>query len=117
MIQDLKNRAKNAENEINTLFELQDSIGVEIEMVNKNIHTIEEQNIAFMTQKKHLQKVREQKIPDPTIIVNQIIVQGTKIKAPNSSLLLIKDQARCTIQEQKKEDGTMVFFEMDISNF
>ena len=77
---------------------------------------LEEKNIAFIAEKKHLQKTRKKNTPDPKISVNQTIVQGTKIKGPNSSLILSQDQSRCIIQEQQLEDGMIQYFEMTIND-
>ena len=69
-----------------------------------------------MAEKKHLQEIREKNVPDPKIKVNQTIIQGTKIIAPHSSLILNQDQARCMIREiQNREKGNQ-YFEMTITD-
>ncbi|MCP4673056.1 MAG: hypothetical protein GY857_17325, partial [Desulfobacula sp.] len=66
--------------------------------------------------KKHLQTIREKNTPDPKISVAQTIVQGAKIKGPNSSLILSQDRSRCIIQEEKSEEDVMQYFEMTIND-
>ncbi len=111
---ELKQKSARAESELNRFFELQDSIGIKIDDLTDKVHVQEEKNMSFMVEKKHLQEIRGKNTPDPKVSVAQEIVQGTKIKGPNSSLILSQDWSRCMIQEKKNEDDMTQYFEMTI---
>ncbi|MCP4670437.1 MAG: DUF342 domain-containing protein [Desulfobacula sp.] len=113
---ELKKNSDLAKSELNRLFELQDSLGIKIDDLTDKVHIQEEKNISFMAEKKHLQTIREKNTPDPKISVAQTIVQGAKIKGPNTSLILSQDRSRCIIQEEKKEEDVLQYFEMTIND-
>jgi hypothetical protein len=113
-IMELKKKSAHAGIKLNRFFELQDSLGIKIDALTEKVHIQEEKNIDFMIKKKNLQEIREKNTPDPKVSVSQTIIQGTKIRGPHSSLILSQDQSKCKIQEIKKEEDLMQYYEMSI---
>jgi len=111
---ELKNQSARAGIKLNRLFELQDSLGIKIDALTEKVRILEEKNIDFMIEKKNLQELREKNTPDPKVSVSQTIIQGTKITGPHSSLILSQDQSKCKIEETKKEEDMMQYYEMSI---
>ena len=116
MIFELKKVTSIAEAKLNSLFELQDKRGISIDLLNDKIQVIEEKNVLFMKEKKHLQKVKKAAAPDPTVSISNTVVQGTKVQGPNSFITLKNDEVRCKIHETKETDGMMQYFAMSVSS-
>jgi uncharacterized protein (DUF342 family)/DNA-binding response OmpR family regulator len=115
-IKELKKKTAKAESEIDRLFEVQDNLGLDIAKLTKQINFQEEKNITYMNKKKSLVEHSGRNKPDPKVCVSKTIIQRTKIVGPNSSIILTKDRSRCIIQEVKKQEGIMQFFEMEIND-
>lgn len=110
----LREAAGSAEADLNTMFDAQDEIATLIEGLENKIQNQEKINIALVKEKKHLMELKAKKTPDPKVIVNQKILHGTKIKGPNSSLILHEDRSKCTIREIINEEGIAPYFEMAV---
>jgi len=110
-----KKKEATAEAEINRLFEIQDKVGNNIEEFNEKIRSLEDKNIAFVTEKRRLAEFKKITQADPVVIVGQTIVQGTRITSPKASLLLKETQHRCTIKEAKQDENIIPFYEMQIT--
>jgi len=115
-IKKLEKQAKNAELELNKIFEAQDKIANDIDRLKKEVSIAEEKNKTFIREKKALKEFAKKDKPKPVITIAKTISQDTMIKGPNSSLILKEDASRCTIQELAKGDDSVQFHEMTISD-
>lgn len=111
----LKKKETEVDTEINRLFDIQDTVGNEIEDITEKISRFENKNIMYMKKKRQLAEFKKITEADPVVIVGQTIVQGTRITSPKAALLLKENQHRCTIKEKKQDDDIMQLYEMQIT--
>ncbi len=115
-IKKLGNLAKQAELELNKIFEDQDKIAENIDHLKKQVSLTEKENKTFLLKKKALAEFSKKDKPKPVITIAQTIVQDTMIKGPHSTLIVKENASRCTIQELTVDQDGIMIYEMAISN-
>ena len=114
-IKNLQNRVEGANQEIDRLMGEQKQISTEIDLLQAQIKAQEEENLKLFKQKRQMDDYIRLNKPEPKVAVQSKILQGTRILAPNTSLLLKENQSRCIIQEVEKQENNLYFQEMVIS--
>ncbi len=114
-IKTLQKKAEASNQRVNTLFEDQDQVGTEIDLITAQIRQQEEQNVHLFKQKRQMDAYISKSEADPTVIVQSKIIQGTRIIAPNTAMTLHDNKPRCTIKEVEKEENQIRFHEFDFS--
>mgnify|MGYP006865019436 CR=1 FL=1 len=115
-IKALVQKAEQAENELNHIFESQDTIARRIEQIKDQLNILEEKNKAYVLEKKALKDFSKKQPPLPRITVAKTIVQDTIIKGPHSSIVAQEDASRCSIQEMESSDEGIQYFSMVFSD-
>ena len=115
-IKKLEKQAKQAEFELNKIFEGQDKIAEDIDRLKEQFSLAEEKNKSFMLEKKALTEFSKKERPKPVITIAQTIAQDTMIKGPNSTLILKENASCCKIQELTVDQDGVKFYEMTISD-
>ncbi len=115
-IKKLKEKALNAEKELNTIFKTQDKIAKDIEELKEQVQRYEKKNKAFVIQKKALKEYSMKEPAKASVSIAKTITQGSSIKGPGSSMFLSENKSRCKILEIiSEEEGTMIS-EMQITD-
>ncbi len=115
----LKLDAARAEEKINSQFERQDAIALEISQKQDRIKQFEELNLNLADEKKRILEFTARKKPLAQVKVGKKIRSGTRVFGPNASLTLYNPDARCRITEVKKnseEASGINFYEMKIQS-
>ncbi|MBU1344775.1 MAG: DUF342 domain-containing protein, partial [Proteobacteria bacterium] len=115
-IQKLIDRAKDAEKELNTIFETQDSIANEIERLKNQINLSEETNKKLVLERKALKDFSKKNTPIAIVSIAKTITQDSIVRGPHASIILKEDTSRCKIQELASQDEGIKFHEMTISD-
>jgi hypothetical protein len=115
-IKRLVERGKNAESELNLVFESQDRIAKQVDLLKEQITRLEEKNKDLVIEKKALKAFSQKNTARPIVTVVNTITQDSIIKGPHSSLILKEDASRCKIQELAGQEDSLQFFEMMISD-
>jgi len=115
-IKKLTKSAKEAEQELNTIFETQDHIANKIQRLKEQIKILEEKNKALVIEKKALKEFSKKDKPVPVVTVAKTITQDSIIKGPHSFIVLKEDTSRCKIQELGSQEESIQFYEMNISD-
>ncbi len=115
-IKSLIEKAKSAEDELNTIFETQDSIARRIEEIKGQLTLLEEKNKSFVSEKRALKDFSKKNSPIPFVSAGKTIAQNTVIKGPHSSIIISEDRSRCKIQELESREEGLQFFEMVFSD-
>nr|NJM03880.1 DUF342 domain-containing protein [Desulfobacula sp.] len=116
-VKEIRIKAKKAEEEINTGFDRQDAIALEISRKTTRIKELEALNQELSDEKKGLLEFSGRTPPLPEVKVGKKIESGTKIFAANSSLTLHTASSRCSLKEFPKSpagSGGVLFYEMRI---
>jgi len=113
-IKNLNQKAKIAEQELNTIFQTQDKIAKQIEQIKNQITIWEGKNKNLVIEKKALEAFSKKDRPMPIVTVAQTITQDSIIRAPHSSIILKEDASRCKIQEIASDEEGGKFYEMNI---
>lgn len=116
----LKLDAAQAEKKINSQFERQDAIALEISQKQARIKQFEMLNLALADEKKRLLEFSDRKKPLAQLKVGKKISSGTRVFGPNTSITLFNPDSRCRITEIKKNGQAthgIDFYEMKISAF
>lgn len=108
--------AKAAEQELNTIFEIQNRYAKQISDLKEMIVRIEETNKNLVIQKRGLKEFAEKTESVPRVTVIQSIAQDTVIAGPNVSYTMKEDRRRCRIEEKGSSEEGLRFFEMEISD-
>ncbi len=115
-IKNINETAKNAEKELNDIFETQDRIANDIQTLQNQLLALEKENKTQVQAKKALKTFEEKEKPEPVISVAKTIIQGNIIKGPHSTMVLSEDKSRCKIQELRSQETGLNLFEMTISD-
>lgn len=115
-IRALENKAKQAEQELNHIFEKQDQIASEIEAVKDRIRLSEEKNKKLVQKKRALKEFSAKEHPRVVLTVARKICQDESIKSPNASLFIKEDASRCKIMELATELNGMMTYELVITD-
>ena len=115
-IDTLRQAAKDAEKELNAIFEIQDNIAGDIEKLKTQLALFEEKNKALVLEKRALAAFARKEKPLARVSVSKTITQGTLITGPCSTLKLKEDRSRCKIQEIKQAGDLIELYEMSISD-
>jgi hypothetical protein len=115
-IKQLVEQGKNAESELNVIFEDQDRIARQIDLLKEQINRLEEKNKDLVVEKKALKAFSHKNTARPIVTVANTITQDSIIKGPHDSLILKQDASQCKIQEIAGQEGSLQFFEMMISD-
>lgn len=115
-IEKLKKTAREAEQELNSIFETQDEIVRRIKKLKKQLSLFEQKNKTLVLEKKALTAFAQKETPIAEVSVSKSITQGTVIAGPRSNLILIKDQTRCRIHETKQAGDLIDLYDMSISD-
>ncbi|MCD4677299.1 MAG: FapA family protein, partial [Desulfobacula sp.] len=108
--------AKDAEKQLNTIFETQDKIANETAQFKDQIKVLEDQTKNHVIEKKALKEFSKKDKPLPVVTVAKTITQDSIIKGPHSSIILKEDASRCKIQELASQGESLQFYEMNISD-
>lgn len=117
--QEIRERARNAEEEIGKGFARQDDISIQIGRNKGLISEIEEQNRIIIDKKKRLLEFSGRKKPLPEVKVSRKIEPGTTISSAHASITINSPTVRCRIREHAKvsdDTGQIMFYEMKIDN-
>jgi len=115
-IKKIVDKAKIAEQELNTIFGTQDNIAKKIEQLKDQNSILEEKNKNYVIEKKALKDFSKKASPQPVVTVAKTITQDTIIKGPHSSIIIKEDTSRCKIQELASGEEGVRFYEMNISD-
>lgn len=100
-IQALREKASNAENAINAVFEQQDRIAAQIEEVDEKTGAIDERIKALADERDEMVQWAAQQKNMPAITVRGTIYDGTAIFGPHTSLILRETRKRVQIKEAR----------------
>ena len=114
-IRALSKELNHMDNELNNIFEIQDTYAKTIENHKAAIEKIENRNKAIVLKKKGIREFARKTQAVPTIKVQRSITQETMIVGPNSTLTLKQDRGRCRIHEKAIEEDGRHSFIMEIS--
>lgn len=116
-LESLKKNVSDAEIVKKKLVKNLDTVEAEMAELKNRIHVAEEKNARHVNKKKKLRECKRKTKPDPVVRVRKTIVQGTRITAPNSFLVLKEDQSRCMFQEIKQEESNGLFYKIHTSPY
>lgn len=119
-IKKIRMDAKEAEEKINSGFNRQDEIALEISQKKSRIKEFEGANKTLLDEKKRLLEFSNRKNPLPEVTVAKKIEAGTQIFAANSSRTLYESSSRCKIKEfarSSEGSGGILFHELQVTNF
>lgn len=109
-IKNFVKKAKQAEQELNLIFENQDSIASRIGQIKSHLETLEQKNKKYVLEKKALIDFSHKQRPLTKVTIANTVTQDTVIKGPHSSMTLKEDRSRCQMLEMEhKEDGLQIF--------
>ncbi|MCP3871727.1 MAG: DUF342 domain-containing protein [Desulfobacteraceae bacterium] len=115
-IKSLVQKAKDAEKDLNTIFEAQDKIAKETEQFKSQINLMEEKNKALVIEIKALKEFSKKESPKPVVTVAKAITMDSMISGPHSSIILKDDRSRCKIVELGAQEEGIPYYDMDISD-
>ena len=107
---------KRAEQELNAIFEIQNTYAKQISDLKEKINDIEEINKKLVIKKRGLKEFSSKAESVPRVTVTKEITQDTLISGPNVSHTMREDRRRCRIEEKGVNDEGLRFFEMEISD-
>ena len=107
---------KTAEQELNTIFEIQNRYAKQISDLKEAINSIEETNKSLVIEKRGLKEFSDRAESVPRVTVTKSITQDTVISGPNVSHTMKEDRRRCKIEEKGGNEEGLRFFEMEISD-
>jgi uncharacterized protein (DUF342 family)/DNA-binding response OmpR family regulator len=113
-IKKLNERAKIAEQALNTIFKTQDKIAKQIEQIKSQITVREGKNKKLVIEKKALKEFSKKDRPLPVVTVAQTITQDSNIRAPHSFIIIKDSTSRCKIQEIASDEDGVQLYEMAI---
>ena len=119
-VKEIKKKAAIAEEKINDGFDRQDQIAIELSQKGSRIKEFEEQNKAFLDEKKRLIEFTKRNEPLAEVSVGRHIEAGTRIFSGNASLNLLQSSGRCRIKEISSNPDSISaldFYEMKITDF
>lgn len=108
--------AKEAEQDLNGIFDIQNRFAKQISDYKEMIERIEETNKTLMLRKKGLQDLSRKTDAVPRVTAIKSIAQDTVIAGPNVSLTMKEDRRNCRIEEKGISEEGLRFFEMEISD-
>ncbi|MFA5903741.1 MAG: FapA family protein [Desulfobacula sp.] len=117
---EIRERAREAEEEIGKGFARQDDISIRIGQDNGRVSEIEEQNRIIIDEKKRLLEFSGRKKPLPEVKVSRKIEPGTYISSANASIRIYDPTVRCRIREHARvsdDTGQTLFYEMKIDSY
>ncbi len=115
-IETLVQNAKIAEKELNDIFNTQDTIASQTELLKNQINKMEEKNKKLVLEKRAIIEFGKKEKPVPIVSVTKTITQDSIIKGPHSSLFIKEDSSRCKIQEIQLLEEGLEFHEMKVSD-
>lgn len=114
-IKQLVKKAKDAEQQLNVIFEKQDKIAGRIKDFKRMIEQLEEKNKAFVLEKRALKDFGTKFEPKAVINISKTIAQDTVIKGPHSSIVVKEDKSRCKVVETRVREEGVEFYELIFS--
>ncbi|MCP3900735.1 MAG: DUF342 domain-containing protein, partial [Desulfobacteraceae bacterium] len=112
-------QAKEAEDAINDGFQRQDAVAQEIILKKDRIRQFEELNQGLVGEKRKLLEFTAKKEPVAEVRVAKKVLSGTKIKGPNSFVIIKDVNSKCRIMEVKQNDeklSPLDYYEMTITD-
>ncbi|HCY83963.1 MAG TPA: hypothetical protein DHV36_02385, partial [Desulfobacteraceae bacterium] len=107
---------KKAAEELQDLFTAQDKCRRDIRRMTREINLCEEENIRLMDEKRYLKEYAGKGEPDPSVSAYRSIIQGTRIQARYSHLVLDSDKGPVKIAEISFQRNGNMYYEMEIQS-
>ncbi len=116
-IEQLGQKAKDAEKTVEKALDNQDRIEKEINVKKRQIEKLEEMNVGFVNEKRALKEQSDKGEAVPCVIVNNKVMAGTRVESTASSLTVRDDTSKCKIEEiNMKAQGAADYYEMHLIN-
>lgn len=111
-IKALTAKAKQAEDDLNAVFETQDDIAGRINALKEQISMLEELNKKLVLEKNAIKKFSQKTEPVPSVSISRTITQDTSVKGMHSSIIVREDRSKCRISEIKTGADGMNYYEL-----